>query len=69
MPSSSRPWFAQSAYEWIASASIDDEPVYTAPAVLAIAIRKFAPSANRTDFSESAPADIRSLSRTSRHGR
>jgi hypothetical protein len=49
---------AQSAYEWIASASIDDEPVKIAPPVFASAIRKFAPSANRIDWTESAPADM-----------
>ena len=62
MPQSRSPWLAQSAYEWIASASIDDEPVKIAPPVLASAIRKFAPSANRIDLSESAPADMARLS-------
>src|SRR4249919_1930988 len=62
MPQSRSPWLAQSAYEWIASASIDDDPVKIAPPVLATAIRKFAPSANRIDLSESAPADMRRLS-------
>src|SRR5215207_396860 len=47
----------------MASASIDEEPVKTAPAVLATAIRKFAPRANRIDLSESAPADIGPLCR------
>jgi hypothetical protein len=49
---------AQSAYEWIASASIDDEPVKIASPVFASAIRKFAPGANRIDLTESAPADM-----------
>ena len=42
----------------MASANIDEEPVKTAPAVLATAMRKFAPSAKTIDFSESAPADM-----------
>ena len=49
-PHSSSPWLPQSANEWIASASIDDEPVKIAPAVLASAIAKLAPSANRIDL-------------------
>ena len=61
-PRAAAPGWRSRRYEWIASASIDDEPVKTAPAVLASAIRKFAPSANRIDLSESAPADIARLS-------
>ena len=49
---------AQSAYEWIASASIDEEPVKTAPAVFASAIAKLAPSAKKIDLSESEEADM-----------
>ena len=61
MPSSKRPWLPQSANEWIASASIADEPVYAAPALLARAMAKLAPSAYSTDFSESALSDMAQL--------
>src|SRR5438552_3995409 len=49
-PRISSAWLPQSAKEWMASASSDDEPVATAPAVLAAAMARFAPSAKRMDF-------------------
>jgi hypothetical protein len=45
MPISNRPWLAQSANEWIASASMAPEPVKTAAANLAVAMPPLAASA------------------------
>src|SRR6266850_7588650 len=59
MPHSSRPWFAESANEWIASASIAPELVTTAATVLPAAMPRLAASANKMDLSESACADMR----------
>src|SRR6185369_13963503 len=42
----------------MASASIDDEPVNTAPTVLATAMARLAPRAKKMDLSESAWADM-----------
>src|SRR5690242_14716449 len=57
-PHSRSAWLPQSAYEWIASASIEEEPVNTAPAVLARAIAKLAARAKTIDLTESAWADM-----------
>src|SRR5688572_22369919 len=54
MPQRSRPWLPLSAYEWIASASIELEPVAIAAPVLATAMARFAPSAYRIVRTESA---------------
>jgi hypothetical protein len=45
MPQRSRTWLPESAYEWIASASMALEPLKIAAAVLAAAMARFAPSA------------------------
>jgi len=45
MPSSNSSWFTQSAVEWMASASIEPEPVQAAAANLETAMPKLAPRA------------------------
>src|SRR5688572_24346906 len=54
IPQRSRPWLPLSAYEWIASASIELDPVAIAAPVLATAMARFAPSAYKMVRTESA---------------
>src|SRR5215471_15029488 len=58
MPRRSNPWLPQSANEWIASASIEEEPVIQAAVALATKIPKLADSAYSTARME-PPVDIR----------
>src|SRR5262249_39306270 len=62
MPRSSSAWLPQSANEWIASASMEDEPVIQAAVALATKIPKLADSAYSTARME-PPVDIGSFSR------
>src|SRR5438132_14045661 len=62
-------WLPQSAYEWMASASIADEPVKAAPPVFATAIARLAPRAKKIDLSESAWVDMVSAGHGKRRAR
>src|SRR5512134_3716426 len=57
-PTRSSNWFAQSAKEWIASASIAPEPVYQAAAPFEIAIPPFAPNAYMIAFMDPSVCDM-----------